>query len=159
MTVHFPEKDLQRLAVAKDGHCIINAVRAGMMYPQTVPQKDELLNGVKKELTVNIEYYSKFINSEEVDFVDEIERYTAMREYSTATTDLVLHAVSEVLECRIVIYHYHHLSRSYRLENASHCINPVRQPNLVPQFTVYLLKEQGHYDGLIKHQGNTSAGN
>ena len=72
--------------------------------PTNCSSKDALLNDVKKELTVNIEYYSKFINSEEVDFVDEIERYTAIREYSTATTDLVLHAVSEILECRIVIY-------------------------------------------------------
>ena len=59
-----------------DGHCIVHSV--GSMRDQglkATPTTDNLIDMVIFEILNNLNFYGAFINAEEVDFIEELERY------------------------------------------------------------------------------------
>ena len=59
-----------------DGHCVVHSV--GSMRDQglkATPTTDNLIDMVIFEILNNLNFYGAFINAEEVDFIEELERY------------------------------------------------------------------------------------
>lgn len=88
-----------------DGHCFIHAVPCCMwcIAVKALPSTIELLNLVKCEVPNNIEYYSGFLNFTETDFVEELDLYIGMNQYSSGTIEVVLTAHANALRCRIIL--------------------------------------------------------
>lgn len=88
-----------------DGHCFIHTVPCCMrcIAVKALPSTIELLNLVKFEVPNNIEYYSSFLNFTETDFVQELDLYIGMNQYSSGTIEVVLTAHANALRCRIIL--------------------------------------------------------
>ena len=76
MAKSYPKSLLEVIKVTGDSHCILHAVREAMRHEKVkaIPSNSELLNMIKFEV-LNLDCYGKFINSADVDFVHELERY------------------------------------------------------------------------------------
>ena len=70
---------------------------------KTMPSKIKLGNLVKFELLNNIEYYDGFLNFSETDFVEELDSYITMNQYSSETIAVVLSALAIALRCRMIL--------------------------------------------------------
>ena len=88
-----------------NGHCILHAVREAMRHEnvKAIPSNSELLTMIKSEVLNNLDYYGKFINGADVDFVHELERYADQKSYGSDTNDLVLSVISSLLRCNIML--------------------------------------------------------
>ena len=60
-----------------DGHCVIHSVIRSMREQslKSIPTTDNLNDMVIIEILNNLNFYGTFINTEEVDFIEEFERY------------------------------------------------------------------------------------
>ena len=68
-----------------------------------MPSIIELLNLMKFEVLNNIEFYGGFLNFTETDFVEELDSYINMNQYSSGTIDVVLSALANALRCTIIL--------------------------------------------------------
>ena len=66
---------------------------------KAMPSIIELLNLMKFEVLNNIEFYGGFLNFTETDFVEELDSYINMNQYSSGTIDVVLSALANALRC------------------------------------------------------------
>ena len=148
LILEYPSSALKVIRSKGDGHCIIYSVLCCMRYLniQAIPSKEELLNLLKFEVLNHLDYYGKFVNSLQVDCVQELDRYASRKTYSTDTNDLVISALSNLLKCRILLLTEG--SKTYYLENSHSCITPQRDQS-IPVFTIKLLRNKEHYDSLI----------
>ena len=101
----YPKLLLEVIKETGDGHCILHAVREEMRHRnvKAIPSNSELLTMIKYEVLNNLDYYGKFINSADVDFVHELERYADQKSYGSDTNNLVLSAISNLLKCNIML--------------------------------------------------------
>ena len=56
-----------------DGHCVVHSVTDQGL--KAMPTTDNLIDMVIFEILNNLNFYGTFINAEEVDFIEELERY------------------------------------------------------------------------------------
>ena len=97
----FPKEKFVKMDVAGDGHCIINSIIMGLgKNEKGAPSKEMILENMHKTLQENIDKYSDFIG--ESDPFREIELYKKTR-YSTATADLIIPLISDMLEIVIIV--------------------------------------------------------
>lgn len=80
----------------------------------------ELLSALKLEVLGNLEIYGSFMNSSEIDCIEEIDRYIEEKKYSSDTVDLILHAIANVVSCEILLLK--DVSHPYILESSHHRI-------------------------------------
>ena len=67
-----------------DGHCVVYSVIRSMRDQglKAIPTTDNLIDMVIFEILNNLNFYGAFINAEEVDFIEELERYENFSETS-----------------------------------------------------------------------------
>ena len=67
-----------------DGHCVVHSVIRSMRDQglKGIPTTDNLIDMVIFEILNNLNFYGAFINAEEVDFIEELERYENFSEAS-----------------------------------------------------------------------------
>ena len=140
------------LKVAKspsDGHCLIHAVLCCVRYiaVKAMPSTIKLLNLVKFEVLRNIEYYGGFLKFSETNFVEELDSYISMNQYSSGTIDVVLSALANALRCRIILLKKR--ENDYYVQCNDQVINPTREI-ITPKFTIKLLWAREHYDALVE---------
>ena len=60
-----------------DGRCVVHSVIRSMRDQglKATPTTDNLIDMVIFEILNNLNFYGAFINTEEVDFIEELERY------------------------------------------------------------------------------------
>ena len=60
-----------------DGRCVVHSVIRSMRDQglKAIPTTDNLIDMVIFEILNNLNFYGAFINAEEVDFIEELERY------------------------------------------------------------------------------------
>ena len=60
-----------------DGRCVVHSVIRSMRDQglKATPTTDNLIDMVIFEILNNLNFYGAFINAEEVDFIEELERY------------------------------------------------------------------------------------
>ena len=105
VTKSYPKSLLKVIKVTGDGHCILHVVREAMRQEnvKAIPSNSELLAMIKFEVLNNLDYYEKFINSVDVNFVHELERYADQKSYGSDTNDLVLSVIFSLLKCNIML--------------------------------------------------------
>ena len=117
---------------------MLHAVREVRRYEnvKAIPSYSELLN-----------YYDKFINSADVDFVHELERYADQKSYGSDANDLVLSAISNLLKCSIMLLKEG--PEEFFLEYGDNHITPQKHI-CSTSFTIKLLWNRQHYDCLVE---------
>ena len=118
-----------------------------------VPSKNDLLNAIEFENLNNLDYYGRFLEADK-DCVKELDDCRSMRKYSSATNDLALIALSNYLQCCILLLKTNQARRLYYLQCPDHCINPNRL-NAAPKFTLKLKWRGEHYDALVDQDEGT----
>ena len=60
-----------------DGHCVVHSVICSMRNQglKEITTAGNLIDMVIFEILSNLNFYGAFINAEEVDFIEELERY------------------------------------------------------------------------------------
>ena len=91
---------------------------------KAIPSNSELLDMIKFEVLNNLDYYGKFINSVDVNFVHELECYADQKNYGSDTNDLVLSAIFSLLKCNIMLLREGH--GEFLLEGGDKHITPQR---------------------------------
>ena len=112
---------------------------------KAIPSNSELLTMIKFEVLNNLDYYDKFINSADVDFAHELERYADQKSYESDTNDLALSAISNILKCNIMLLREG--LEEFFLECGDNYITPQRDI-CTASFTVKLSWNRQHYDCL-----------
>ena len=117
--------DLGIIPSKGDDHCILSSVISCMKHQNVhkVPSKYDLLNAIEFEILNNLDYYGRFLEANK-DCVKELDDYRSMRKYSSATNDLVLIALTNYLQCCILLLKADQARRLYYLQCSDHCINP-----------------------------------
>ena len=59
-------------------------------------------------------------------------------------------ALSNMLECQILLLKYNRWSEMYKLQCSANCITPARKPNIIPCFNIKLRWSGNPYDGLVE---------
>ena len=105
VTKSYPKWLLEVIKVTDDGHCILNAMQEAMRHEnvKALPSNSEMLTMIKFEGLNNCGDYGKFINSANVDFVHEVERYADQKSYGSDTKYPVLSAISSLLKYNIML--------------------------------------------------------
>ena len=96
--------DLRIIPSKGDGHCILSSVVSCMKHKNIhkVTSKNDLLNAIEFKILNNLDYYGRFLEADK-DRVKELVDYGSMRKYSSATNDLVLIALTNYLQCCILL--------------------------------------------------------
>ena len=145
--------DLRIIPSKGNGHCILSCMKHKNVHK--VPSKNDLLNAIQFEILNNLDYHGRFLEAEK-DCVKELDDYRSMRKYSSATNDLVLIALTNYLQCCILLLKTNQVRRLYYLQCSDHSINPNRV-NATPKFTLKLKWGGEHYNALFdQDEGNFS---
>ena len=116
-------------------------------YVKAIPSNSQLLTMIKFEVLSNLDYRGKFISSADVDFVHDIERYADQKSYGSDTNDLVLSAISNLLNCNIMLLRED--LKDFFLEFGDNHITP-QGDICTASFTMKLLWDRQNYDCLVE---------
>ena len=105
-------------------------------------------NNVRFEILINLEYYSDFINSNDTDCIEELDKFFESKNYGVDLTDIIVIALANTFECRVDILNVNDEKREYYLPGSQYHILPSRK-NCVSKYELKFLKVGDHYDALI----------
>ena len=150
----YHESSLTKVPSRPDGHCILHSIITSLKYAnkpsdqvEETPKISDLLSHLESEVLNNLDHYGSFINSEDVDCIQELENYKQLKSYNNDTNDLVLAAMSNYLNRKIIILKKS--GSSYKLEHSESCIIP-RHTRKDFKSPILLEKVGPHYDALIE---------
>ena len=114
---------------------------------KAMPSTIELLNLMKFEVLNNIEYYGGFLNFTETNFVEELDSYINMNQYSSGTIDVVLSTLANALRCTIILLKKR--GNDCYVERNDRVISLACEL-ITPNFTIKLLCAGEHYHALVE---------
>ena len=94
-----------RLAVPRDGHCILYAFILGLQEVGINNTIEELVPKIKGEVLDNIDFYSPFVG--DIDLVAELDDYLESKVYNCSLVDLMLHVLANITEMSLLIFYTH----------------------------------------------------
>ena len=144
----YEKEEFELVKVPGNGYCMVNSVIAALEAGDKI-NKNDVIRKVEKKLLENIDHYSNFINTSEIDFINELKMYARHGNYNATIADLLMKIMSDVLEVTIVLLRKE--NNKYVMHNPSFDMFKYGSGGLVP--VVYVLKAPEHYDALILKKG------
>ena len=114
---------------------------------KVVPSATEIFSLLKHEILQHMDDYAGFLNSLEVDFIEELKQFEDEKKYSQATIDIVIYALANIFECTIVLLEEND-GRYCMEESIRNLVNPARSK--ASRGDIFFQRTGEHYDSLIK---------
>ena len=113
--------------------------------------KESVLESVKKEIKVNMEYYNQW-QDEGTDLIEEIKQYTETGTCLQSFANVLLTALSNVYMLTIMLLTSNDEHGYYFLAKEQHCIFPLKCKQY--KMTVMMNIEEHQYHALLHIQGS-----
>lgn len=136
-----------RQPVPADGYCIIHSwlkALANNSGNNSMPQGyKHLLRMACSDIKDNLEFYSPFINSQNVDPIKELERYEKDSDNSGDIVDLIVYALANVTSTTA-----HVLATDDGKSFTTYTVTPTSS-GIVSKWTIHLCKIKSHYEAAL----------
>ena len=127
-----------RLAVPRDGHCILYAFILGLKELGVSNTVEELVPKVKSEVMANIDFYSPFVG--DTDLVAELDDYLESKVYNSGLVDLMLHVLANITEMSLLVFYTH-------MDCVRNLLVPPKQGR--SRQMIHMAKLGQHYDAIL----------